>query len=97
MEAQMRKTLLTLAFAGALSLLAPINAPAAPANGAAIPAAVAENPLVQQARVFCYNRYTGRFVHWGYCGRRHYVRHYYHPRVYCMNRRTHRFLHWGHC
>jgi hypothetical protein len=96
MEAQMRKTLLTLSFAAGLSLFAPIDAPAAPANGSAIPAAVATNPLVQQARVFCYNRYSGRFLHWGSCGRR-YVRHYYHPRVYCMNRRTGRFLHWGHC
>ena len=42
------------------------------------------------ARLFCYNRYTGRFLHWGACGRSH-------PRVYCYNRYTGRFLHWGHC
>jgi hypothetical protein len=92
----MRKILLTLVFAGGLSLLAPMTTSAGPANGSAIPGAVADNPLVQQARVFCYNRRSGRFLHWGYCGR-HYVRHYSRPRVYCMNRRTHRFIHWGHC
>ena len=92
----MRKSMLALAFLGGLSLFAPINAPAAPANGSAIPGAVAANPLVQQARVFCYNRYSGRFLHWGSCGRR-YVRHYYHPKVYCRVRRTGRFLHRGSC
>lgn len=47
------------------------------------------------ARVFCYNRHTGRFLHWGYCHRYHYYRR--HPRVFCYNRHNGRFLHWGHC
>jgi len=42
------------------------------------------------ARVFCYNTNTGRFLHWGPCRRTV-------PRVYCYNRRTGRFLHWGAC
>jgi hypothetical protein len=93
----MRKILLTLLLAGGMGLFAPVSASAAPINGAAILDVLQMAPLVQKARVFCYNRYTGRFLHWGYCGRRHYVRRYYRPRVYCYNRRTGRFLHWGHC
>jgi hypothetical protein len=41
------------------------------------------------AREFCYNKYTGRFQHWGACE--------HHPRVYCYSRYTGRFLHWGAC
>lgn len=53
---------------------------------------------IQQARLFCANRYTGRFLYWGRCRRRRvYYHHYYRPRVYCRNRYTHRFLHWGYC
>ncbi len=95
----MRKIYLAL-FAAGLATSAPIEAPAAPAtplSSAAIVEAARANPPVEPARLFCYNRYTGRFLHWGSCGRRHWVRHYYHPRVYCYNRRTGRFLHWGHC
>ncbi len=63
------------------------------------PLVIASEPsqsLVQDARVYCYNRYTGRFLHWGSCGRP-VVRYRRVYRVYCYNRRTGRFLHWGHC
>lgn len=49
---------------------------------------------LQDSRVFCYNRYSGRFLHWGSCG---YRRVWYRPRIYCRNVYTGRFLHWGHC
>ncbi|MBE7201349.1 MAG: hypothetical protein INR70_26595 [Parafilimonas terrae] len=51
---------------------------------------------IEKTRLFCYNRYTGRFLHWGSCGGG-YRRHYSRPRVYCRTRYGHRFLHWGAC
>ncbi len=69
------------------------DAAAAPASGAPIVDVLKSTSMVQQARVYCYNRYTGRFLHWGSCYRP--VRRY--PRVYCYNRYTGRFLHWGSC
>ncbi|HTZ68919.1 MAG TPA: hypothetical protein VMB83_15915 [Roseiarcus sp.] len=46
-----------------------------------------------EARVYCYNRYTGAFLHWGYCSH-----HYSTPgRTYCYNRYTGEFLNWGSC
>ena len=52
------------------------------------------SPLVQEAQTYCYNRYSGRFLHWGSC-RRRVVR--TPGRTYCYNRRTGQFLHWGSC
>lgn len=72
-------------------LLAPAAAFAAPFNGFDINKGEDAYSSVDQSRVFCYNRSSGRFLHWGYCGVRH------HPRVYCQNRYTGRFLHWGSC
>lgn len=48
----------------------------------AAPSAVsAPAPIVEQARLYCYNRYSGRFLHWGPCGggyyRPYYRRNYY--------------------
>jgi hypothetical protein len=46
-----------------------------------------------EARVYCFNRYTGEFLHWGSC-----YRHYSTPgRTYCFNRYTGEFLNWGSC
>jgi hypothetical protein len=72
---------------------------ALPLSGAAVveQADSSSQDMVQEARVFCYNRYTGRFLHWGSCAPRRVVRRRSVPRVYCYNRRTGRFLHWGHC
>ncbi len=52
--------------------------------------------LVQDARVFCYNTYSGRFLHWGGCGYRVVYRPY-RPRVYCRSNFSGQFLHWGRC
>lgn len=41
-------------------------------------------------RLFCYNKSSGRFLHWGSCGGGG-------IRVYCKNRYSGRFLHWGSC
>ncbi len=66
---------------------------AAPIGGAGLVGLTDSNPLVQEARlrVFCYNRRSGRFLHWGSCRRRVVVRYY------CKNRYTGRFLYWGRC
>ena len=91
----MRKILIALAAAGGIGIFGTSNASAAPVNGAAILGAVEATSPVQDARVFCYNRFTGRFLHRGSCG---FVRHrVYRPRVYCKNRYTGRFLYWGAC
>ena len=68
------------------------NASAMPANGAAISGPLQSSlSSVEKARVFCYNRYSGRFLHWGSCGGGG-----GYPRVYCRNRYG-QFLHWGRC
>ena len=89
----MRKLVLALLAAGGIASL---NAPAAmamPTSGNPF-AGNLDKPT--QVRLFCYNSYTGRFLHWGPCGPRYvYLRR---PgRVYCYNRYTGRFLHWGSC
>lgn len=50
---------------------------------------------LDEARLFCYNRDTGRFKHWGACGGGY--RAASRPRVYCRNRFSGQFLHWGSC
>lgn len=86
----MRKLVLALLAAGGI---ASFNVPAAmamPTSGNQF-AATLDKPT--QVRLFCYNHYTGRFLHWGPCGG-----YYRRPgRVYCYNRYTGRFLHWGSC
>ena len=63
--------------------------------GPLVRAAERDNP-VEQARIFCFNRFTGGFLHWGPCGRP-VVYYRPRPRVYCRNLFTGRFLHWGYC
>ena len=93
---QTRKVLAALVAAAGLYLVAPSAAQASPLGGGALGSLLDANPLMQDVRVFCYNRATGRFLHWGRCGSR-YRPARARPRVYCYNRRTGRFLHWGAC
>lgn len=86
----MRKIVALAAFAAGLSILGASQTIAAPASGSAILDALKATSPIQDARVFCYNRYSGRFLHWGHCQRSV-------PRVYCRNRYTKRFLYWGAC
>jgi hypothetical protein len=66
---------------------------AAPVAASSLAAQVAAPSLTEKTRLYCYNRYTGQFLHWGPCGgyRRHYYRpyyyhpHYYHPHYYHRN------------
>jgi hypothetical protein len=45
-----------------------------------------------EARVYCYDSYTGEFLHWGACYD------YSTPgRTYCYDRNTGNFLYWGKC
>jgi hypothetical protein len=74
----MRKFFLMLLIAGGIFSIGGSPASAAPANGSAIASALKSNSLIQDVRLYCYNRYTGRFVHWGPCGG--YRHHYYHRR-----------------
>jgi len=101
----MRKIIVMVLAAGGLFICNPMGASAAPASGGVISETIKENPLVQEARVFCYNRYTGRFLHWGSCGGRrvyrhyyyyhpYYHRHYYHRYYYHRYHRYHRYHYW---
>lgn len=94
----MRKSTLAALAALELFFAAPVDAFASPLAGASVINDAREDAApIEEARVFCYNRYTGRFLYWGHC-RRTVRRHYaYRPRVYCYNRYTGRFLHWGSC
>jgi hypothetical protein len=87
----MRLILIAMLGAAAVGLIGTSGSLAAPAVGTPIIDAADSLSPVQDVRRFCYNRYTGRFIHWGPC-RRSTV-----PRVYCRNRYTGRFLHWGSC
>lgn len=85
----MRKLLIALAAAGGIGMFNMPASVAAPASGGAILGLIQNEPLVEQARLYCVNRYTGRFLYWGRCGgyryhpryyrryHRHYYRHYY--------------------
>jgi hypothetical protein len=63
---------------------------AEPAGLSGGPSGETASSPVDEARVFCFNRASGRFLHWGACTGGA-------PRVYCRNRWTGRFLHWGAC
>jgi len=73
----MRKTFMALSIATGLAIVIPATASAAPTMGASGVNIIKSDSLVQEARVYCYNRYTGQFLHWGYCGGGY---HYYHRR-----------------
>ena len=91
----MKRFVITLAAAAALGMAA-TGAMAAPGGAAGGIGGAEDNPLRHDARTFCYNRYTGAFLHWGSCRRARPV-YYSRPRVYCRNRYTGQFLHWGSC
>ncbi|MCW2273462.1 hypothetical protein GJ654_05535 [Rhodoblastus acidophilus] len=57
-------------------------AKAAPVAGSILGKQTLAPDLTEKARVYCYNRYTGRFLHWGPCHRRHYRPHHYYYRPY---------------
>ncbi|QGM44602.1 hypothetical protein [Methylocystis heyeri] len=79
----MRKFLAIILAAGGMLLFNPLGAAALPVNGSIQSDSVKLQSPVQQARLYCYNRYTGRFLHWGPCGGYGYYRpHYYHPYHY---------------
>ena len=95
----MRKVLIALAAVAGIGLFSMPSSFGAPASGGAIlNLAQTESPF-EQARLYCVNRYTGRFLYWGRCGGGY--RPHYRPRAryrtYCKNRYTGRFLYWGHC
>jgi hypothetical protein len=57
--------------AATLGLLGASTASAAPANSAAIAAAMSGTSPIIKARHYCFRHYTNtsrrRFLHWGYC------------------------------
>ena len=89
----MRRYLVSLACVASLCAVAATPGQAGPMTGAGLPSMRDATSLIENARVFCYNRYNGAFLHWGGCV----PQGYYHPRVYCRSNYTGRFLHWGSC
>ena len=63
----MRKSLVVVVAAAGFSCLMGSSALALPLSNPSVRDLIGANPLAQEARVFCYNRYTGRFLHWGRC------------------------------
>jgi hypothetical protein len=78
-----RFLLLAVMIGVAAPTLTPDSAQAAPLAASALGKQTLAPDLTEKTRVYCYNRYTGRFLHWGHCGRRHYYRpHYYYRPFY---------------
>lgn len=90
----MKRFVIMLAAAAALGA-ATTSAMALPGPGG-LGGGASENPMLHDVRTFCYNRYSGQFLHWGSCRRARPV-YYSRPRVYCRNRYSGQFLHWGSC
>jgi hypothetical protein len=72
-----RFLLLALMFLGAPALMSQ-TAKAAPVAASSLANQTAAPSLTEKARLYCYNRYTGRFLHWGPCGGYYYRPHYWH-------------------
>jgi hypothetical protein len=89
----MRGISIALTVAAGIGLFGISSGLGAPVDGSAILRSLESTSPIQEARVFCYNRYTGRFLHWGSCRPSYHV----HYRVYCKNRYTGQFLYWGSC
>ena len=92
----MRKFLSLIAAVGLMSVSTVSNTMAMPMDPGSILSSARDMAPTQEARLFCYNRYTGRFLHWGSCGGGYYG-YRNRPRVYCRNRYSGRFIHWGAC
>ncbi len=73
---------------GAIAGLTSGQAQAAPIAASSLGSQTAAPSLTEKARVYCYNRYTGRFLHWGPCGG--YRRYYYRPRYHYYRRHYYR-------
>jgi hypothetical protein len=86
----MRRTLIALAVAVGVGLSGLADAAAMTIDGAAIRDSLDASSPVAKTRLFCFDKYSGRFLYWGPC-------HASYPRVYCRNRYTGQFLYWGSC
>ena len=64
----MRNGCLALLIAAGVGLVGTSGASALPVGVAGLDSDFAKHSLVTQARVYCMNRYTGQFLHWGPCG-----------------------------
>jgi hypothetical protein len=82
---------IVLGLAALGSLATSPSAHSAPISASSLAAQVAATSPIEKIRVYCYNRYTGQFLHWGACGgyRRHYYRRPYYYRPY----RRHYYYH----
>jgi hypothetical protein len=55
---------------------------AAPVAASRLAGQASAPPLTEMARLYCYNRYSGQFLHWGACGGYYRPHYYYRPRYY---------------
>lgn len=63
----MRKGLVALVVAAGVGLAGVSCAAAMPIGAAGLDKALAEQSPIAKARVYCYDRNTGEFLHWGPC------------------------------
>ena len=87
----MKNALISITMGVALTFAGIPAIGAVPLQGGGLEGETTDYSPVDQARWFCANRASGRFLHWGRCGGGPTYR------VYCRNRYTGRFLHWGYC
>ena len=90
-ENQMRQQILGLACIATIVMGSTSPSLALPFNGASLSPQQNVSSRLQDVRMFCYNRWNGRFLHWGSCASA------YHPRIYCRSNYNGQFLHWGSC
>lgn len=88
------KALSLMIVGGGLVLSAHTTAQAAPLSADTLAGALEENPLVQDARLVCVNRRTGRILYYGPCRGYRPVRRF---RFVCVSRSTGRILYRGRC
>ena len=82
----MRRLLISSLLAAAIGGFGAAGASALPTHSHAIGEAAKSSSAIEDVRLYCYNRYTGQFLHWGPCYRHRY---YYY-------RRWHHHRHWHH-
>jgi hypothetical protein len=87
-----RFLLIAILFGVAAPSLTLQSAKAAPVAASLLANQTAAPDLTEKTRLYCYDRYTGRFLHWGPCGG--YRPYYYRPRYYYRRHYYRRHYYW---
>ncbi len=92
----MRQKLIACALAAAtFCMFLPSQSTAGPWGGANLGSLPRAGYQIESISTYCFNRYSGNFLHWGRCNNRIVYR--TPGRTYCYSRYNGAFLHWGAC